>query len=193
MTVTFGGGEDTHSSRAASSLFPHPPLVPPTRYREALGDLTSALKVAPTYLAARTQRAKLLLMLGRCAEAHGEYEVVLEGEVVAAKAKASKAKPDAPPPKDTAIVDAQRGVTRAMECAQAHEGARKLADRRDWRGAHELFSKAMEYTEVAPELLLERARASLELGENYDAIADTGRTLKMSPENIAAFEARGDI
>ena len=47
------------------------------KYREAIGDLNKALAIKPTYTVCLQQRAKVLLMVGRCSEAMADYDTLL--------------------------------------------------------------------------------------------------------------------
>lgn len=64
-------------------------------------------------------------------------------------------------------------------------------DRKDWHRARDHFSNAIQYAELAPQLLLRRAWCSYYMGDMYEAIADAGKALRLETENIPALELRG--
>lgn len=51
-------------------------LLRKLRMKEALSDLSSALKIKPTYEAALVQRAKLYLKTGKCSEAAADFQTL---------------------------------------------------------------------------------------------------------------------
>lgn len=47
------------------------------------------------------------------------------------------------------------------------------------------------HAEFAVDVLLRRAICAFKLGDYYEAIADSGKAIKLAPDNIDALELRG--
>ena len=150
------------------------------QYREALADLDAALRVQPSYAVARAQRAKLLLMLGRCELAANDYEAAALDEIETAKKKGAAAE---------ASAATQAAHQKAIACSKHVVTAHAAAKKKDWRSAHEEYTSAIDLTEarqgpgagtrtsspddalvpahrraqVAAALLIERARCAVEV------------------------------
>lgn len=80
----------------------------------------------------------------------------------------------------------------ATSCTQAIRSAEAALGRQQWAVAKEHLSHAIQYAENAPQLLLRRAECSHRMGEMYEAIADTGKLLKLEADSIPALELRGN-
>ena len=146
------------------------------RIADAIGDLGAALKLAPEYEAALTSRAKALASVGRCAEAGEDWKVA---RLVAKK--------------DAAKRDADAGAAAAAACAKELADAAKARKKGDRRLELEHLNVVLEnYADAQPAaLLLDRARAHAANGDWYEAIAESGRALKASPDDLEALELRG--
>jgi tetratricopeptide (TPR) repeat protein len=147
------------------------------KYREALQDLSTSLQLDPLNAAKMQQRAKLFKMMGRCADAVGEYEK-LEGML----------ETGAWGPTEGEVVE---GAREARQCQHSLAEAERLMEVGDWRAARQHLDVAVTLTEVAPELLLRRARCNFEENDFYSAAADTGRAIKLDGSSIPALELRG--
>ena len=109
------------------------------QYREALSDLDAALRVQPSYAVARAQRAKLLLMLGRCDLAANDYEAVALDEIETAKKKGAAAESSAA---------TQAAHQKSIKCSTHVVTALAAAKKKDWRTAHEEYTSAIDLTEA---------------------------------------------
>ena len=79
----------------------------------------------------------------------------------------------------------------ANRCIHFLNEAEKAYNTQQWKHAYELYTSTIRYAELAPSLLLKRAVTSFSTGDYYEAIADTGKVLKLEPDNILALEMRG--
>ena len=79
----------------------------------------------------------------------------------------------------------------ALTCSHSITESRKAFDHQNWPLAKDYLDQALRYAEAAPTLLLERSWCWFHLGEQFDTIADTGKVLKLEPDNIEALELRG--
>lgn len=140
------------------------------RYKDALSDLTAALKVKPTYEAALVQRAKLQVKLGLCAESAVDWNKLREVN---------------PAHKDLASSEDANTCMHAFTTAQQH------IDRGQYGPARDNLNTVVRYTEAAAAVYIRRAWCSLHLGDYYEAIADTGKALKIEGDNLEALELRG--
>jgi len=68
----------------------------------------------------------------------------------------------------------------AWSCGQSIEAAEAALEKQQWEEARHHLEAAIAHTDVAPDLLLKKARCSFELGDYYGAAADTGRVIKVS-------------
>mmetsp|Transcript_19713 Transcript_19713/g.19816 ORF Transcript_19713/g.19816 Transcript_19713/m.19816 type:complete len:505 (-) Transcript_19713:32-1546(-) len=140
------------------------------KYKEALSDLNSALSIQPIYESALAQRGKLQLRMGRCQEAEKDL-LLLQSKY----------------PKSREI----EFLKSAQICVGALRQAETSFTRRDWSKAREHYSNAIRHAETAPTLLLQRAWTSYHMHDVYEAIADTGKLLRLESDNIQALELRG--
>jgi tetratricopeptide (TPR) repeat protein len=139
----------------------------------AVSDLTAAIELDGSYAMAYSQRGSLHLTLGRCDDAVRDLERVLA--------------------LDAGKRDAQARLPHARACAAAVSRGRHLMHHGQWEGARQAFDEAMaaDRATASPVLLLERARASLGLGQVEEALADGAKVLKLEPNNLAAYSLRG--
>ena len=131
----------------------------------AVEDLDSALRIKPGYGAALLMRARALLGIGRCAEAKRDY--------------------DAAKDKD--------GSGAAAGCVAALQAADKARAKGDRRLELEHLAEVLEkYASDQPShLLLLRARAHYDRKDWYECIAESGKALKQTPDDLEALELRG--
>lgn len=153
----------------------HKAYVSTARLPHAVGDLSHALALEPGMLVARLQRANLLLMTGKCADAAADYERVLAAD-------ASKR-------------DAASRLPHAQECARALERAEYARQAGAWHVVRQALGEAVADGRAthAPALLLQRAEAALASGAEgaEAALADLARVLKMDASNLRAYALRG--
>lgn len=142
---------------------------------DALNDITKAVELDGTKADWRIQKAKLLVNLGRCDEAHEEY---MEARKHATDAKRAKE-----------IVD---GANDAGECSHLTRSAMEAYQSEDWQSAVMHFNKVLSYTLDTPDLLFMKAQAEYHTGDHYGAISDTGKILKNYPKHIEAYQLRGE-
>lgn len=164
------------------------------KYREALSDLSHSITLDPENGQKLAQRAKcvfvclvlracvltrvcnvatdrplssnhptprLFKMMGRCGDAVADFD----------KAATLGGGDDA-----SAL---QEGLSDASRCQASMAEADRLMAAGQWAPAREHLDVAVALTEVAPDLLLRRARCQYELGDFYSAAADTGRAIKV--------------
>lgn len=62
---------------------------------------------------------------------------------------------------------------------------------KDWIAARDHATEALKLAEASLDLLMIRAQAHHRLGDQFEAIADTGRVIKMQQDSIHALELRG--
>ncbi len=139
------------------------------KYKEALSDLTSTLNIKPGDENALVQRSKLYLRLGNCEEAVKDFD------------KLGQVKPD-----HKALSQRKSGE----ECMMAMRKGYNLFKRGDYMNARNAFSAAVAVADKSVDLLFKKAECSYWLGDQYEAIADSGKVLKQSPDNMLALELR---
>jgi len=83
------------------------------------------------------------------------------------------------------------GIHDASQCARATRDGDLSMQRNDWHNCKEQLSAAIRVAENAPSLLYKRAQCHFYMGDLYEAIADTGKVLKMEANNIPSLELRG--
>ena len=143
---------------------------------EALVDISKAVELDPNKFDYRVQKATLLVQLGRCDEALGEY--------VQAQRLAK-------------VDDAMRkvaldGVHTSTECAQYTKEALGAYQNENWAEAVRLFDGVLGHTLDAPDLLYMKARAEYNAKDYYGVVSDTGKILKNYPQHIEAYQLRGE-
>lgn len=143
---------------------------------EALVDISKAVELDPNKFDYRVQKATLLVQLGRCDEALGEY--------VQAQRLAG-------------VDDAMRkvaldGVQTSTECARYTKGALGAYQNENWAEAVRLFDGVLGHTLDAPDLLYMKARAEYNAKDYYGVVSDTGKILKNYPRHIEAYQLRGE-
>lgn len=140
------------------------------KFREALQDLTHCLELKPTHKQSLAQRGKLLLRLGRCAEAEIDLK---ELEKIDPKSK------------DVAL------IADAGKCAVQLKLGDNAYQRRQWDVAKNHYTEVIRYSEMSSHAFLRRSWCSFNIGDMYESIADAGKVLKFDPNNLEALELRG--
>lgn len=79
----------------------------------------------------------------------------------------------------------------AINCSRHTKEGIASYSLKQYAAAREHLSNAIKYAEYSPSLLLKRAYCNHRLDDFYDAIADTGKVLKVEMDNIEALELRG--
>jgi DnaJ homolog subfamily C member 3 len=141
------------------------------KLKEALADLNSALAINPLYEAVLVQRAKLQLRMGRCEEAAADFQ---------------KLRSINPASKDLSLEGD------ALNCVRALREANNHYVNRHWHAAAQHLSEAIRYTDQSAAVFMRRAWCHYHAGEHYEAIADTGKVLRLEPDSIEALELRGN-
>jgi tetratricopeptide (TPR) repeat protein len=141
------------------------------KLREALADLNSALSIKPDFEVVLNQRAKLGMRLGQCTQAEIDFTNLR---------KMNAANKDLPM------------LTQASDCKNALMQAEHMFDRGQWPQAREYLNVAIKYADASSMMMYKRAYCSFHLGDHFEAIADTGKILKMEPDNLPALELRGN-
>lgn len=140
------------------------------KLKEALSDLNKALEINPKHENALVQRGKLQIRIGRCAEAVTDYDNL---------------KILNPQNKDLSLRDD------AYNCQQAMVQLNSAFERHDWARTKDYASQVLRYAEASTAMHLKRAWSNYFMGEHYECISDTGKLLKLQPDNIEALELRG--
>ncbi len=139
------------------------------KYKEALADLTSALNLKPDDENALAQRSKLNLRLGHCAEALTDFDK-LRG--VNGNNKAIDLRKD------------------GEDCVKNMNRAHLAFKRGDYGNARSAFTAAVAVADKSIDLMFKRAECNYWLGDQYEAIADSGKVLKSAPDHMLALELR---
>jgi len=139
------------------------------RQKDALIDLSKAIKYDPHRHEYRKQRAKILVSIGKCSDAIFDYEHISES--------GSEPIPEA---------------RIAEECKNQIIAAENFYERGEWQNALDFLNLAISHTDQAPELYMQRAKIALELMDYYSTVSDAGRVIKMESNNIEAYQLRGD-
>jgi DnaJ homolog subfamily C member 3 len=168
------------------------------KLKEALADLTATLQLNPKHEQALVQRAKLNLRLGKCGEAESDllnlksyvfFVVLLLFEVltlvfffftVAVILFSLN-------PKHKELSQLPNTAT----CKNALVSAEKAIQMGRWQAAKDNFNDALRVADAAASLYLQRAYAHFHTGDQFEAIADTGKALKLESDNLEALELRG--
>ena len=149
------------------------------KYKEALQDLSISLNLDPNNGPKMQQRAKLFKMFGRCGDAVEEYEKLQQQQQQQQQGEQQVEQ------------EVEEGLGEARQCKHHVEEAERLMQEGEWGVARQHLDVAVPLTEVAPELLLRRAKCHFEQGDFYGAAADTGRAIKLDGSSIPALELRG--
>lgn len=116
------------------------------------------------------QRGKLSVMLGHCDKALVDFSALPEGH------------------------GAPEKMTRAQKCLDGLAEATEAESEQDYSAAYNALSGVVEYyaTSSAP-LWLELAQLSYASGQIFDAIADSGRAIKLDSTFLGALQFRGQL
>ena len=79
----------------------------------------------------------------------------------------------------------------AARCSSSTNTADKYYEGQHYSSAVQYYSDAIKYADHSSYLLMRRAWCYHRLDQQYEAIADTGKLLKLDPDNIEALELRG--
>lgn len=140
------------------------------KLKEALSDLNKALEINPKHENALFQRSKLHIKMGKCTDAVHDFD---------------KLKTINPTHKDLNMRD------NAFECHQAIQQLNQAYSSQNWARSKDLVSVILRHADSSPTMFLKRAWCNYFLGEHYECIADTGKLLKIEPDNLEALELRG--
>jgi DnaJ family protein C protein 3 len=78
-----------------------------------------------------------------------------------------------------------------MQCSAAIIDSEKAIVAKNYHKARDALTSALRFAEYAAPLFLSRGWQNYKLGDSFEVIADTGKTLKFEPENLEALELRG--
>jgi len=84
------------------------------------------------------------------------------------------------------------GLPEASICSRSIKDGDAAYNTKNYAGAKEHYAQAIRVAESAPNLLYKRAHCQYFAGDMYEAIADTGKLLKIEGNNIEALELRGN-
>ena len=146
-----------------------------TSLSDALVDISRAVDLDPSRYDYRVQKAALLVHLGRCDEAYGEY---VHAQLLAGDDDAKR---------NAAI----EGARDSGECARELSAASEAHRDGRWEDAVRHFDAVLGRTLDAPDLLFLKANAEFRSGDYYGTVSDTGRILKNYPKHIEAYQLRG--
>ncbi len=79
----------------------------------------------------------------------------------------------------------------AVNCKRAVVDGLRAYDRGEWSVSKEHLNQALHIAESASVLLIRRAWCSYRLNDQFEAIADLGKVLKLEADNLEALELRG--
>ena len=145
-------------------------LLRQNKLREALADLTAAVRLKPDYESALVQKIKLSIKLGKCADSVVDIQSLRK---------------ISPTHKELTL------QTDAHACVNAMDEADRRMDSHRYAEAREFYNQALRYTESAAHVFIARAWCNLRLGDWYETVADTGKALKIEGDNLEALELRG--
>lgn len=83
------------------------------------------------------------------------------------------------------------GHPQAIQCKFAVSNAEKSFLQGKWQHARDAFNDALKFAEGSATLYLKRAWCHFHVGDYFEAIADTGKVLKIEADNIESLELRG--
>lgn len=142
------------------------------KYDAALRDLAKVLELKADYVQAMDKRAKIFSSQGKFKEAQQDYENLIR------------------------IKGTSDALSKNIQNLHVADSMRRqgsvLMEQRNWGGARDHLTKALETATDSVELLLMRAECHRELGDRENVLADAGKALKVNDKNIAALAMRGD-
>jgi DnaJ family protein C protein 3 len=140
------------------------------KYKEAYSDLTIALTISPKSKSALGARFKLGLQLGRCQEAVIDLQTL------------KSINPEAKEIQDEG---------KANECHSHLVMADRYEGQSHLEAARDSLSRTLVFAENSHDLHLRRAKIEIELGNYFEAVADSGRCIKLESNSMDALEIRG--
>mmetsp|Transcript_16303 Transcript_16303/g.26919 ORF Transcript_16303/g.26919 Transcript_16303/m.26919 type:complete len:483 (+) Transcript_16303:153-1601(+) len=143
-----------------------------SKYKLAMSDLNQALSIDPAFVQGYVHRAKINLMMGNFESAASDYTRVMELD-----------------PKHS-IAHSQTAVIKATK--DLVEMAKHLIDKGHFEEARERLEEALGTSPDSSELRILRAQCNEALQDWQEVIRDTGRAIKVHPDNIKAFLLRGN-
>lgn len=161
---------------------------------EALADLDRALALDPAAAWLKHHRGVVLYLLGRHAEAWGEFADAVGPASAADRSTWLAAAAIGAGWADEALDAARRAVLAAPGAAECHYWlgrALRLAD--DHALAVDAFSRALELSAGAPVYLSHRARSLQECGRTDEALRDATAAAAAAPEDAGVLELRADL
>mmetsp|Transcript_7984 Transcript_7984/g.24003 ORF Transcript_7984/g.24003 Transcript_7984/m.24003 type:complete len:516 (-) Transcript_7984:1168-2715(-) len=141
------------------------------KYAAAVRDLSKTIEINPSYVQAFERRARIFLLEGKFEQATEDLRSVL------------KVKPG--------DRDIQDKISKAVQAQQAWTVAQQLMTHQHWQAARDHLNMALDVAADSSEILLARAQVHKSLGEMENVLFDTGKALKVQPNNIAALVIRG--
>jgi DnaJ homolog subfamily C member 3 len=140
------------------------------QYVEALDDITKAVELDGGASAEYRQgKARLLVQMGQCDRAVVEYEE-MEGKT-----------------SETITAD----YSKALMCQETIEAAHLAYFQKDYEQAAAHYQAALQFVEVASDLIWPKAQALFEMDDFYGVISDTAKLLKLHPRHLEAYHLRG--
>jgi len=80
----------------------------------------------------------------------------------------------------------------AKQCAHEIHQATSAFENNDHERVIFYINAALQHTDQASDLLFMRAKSSLEVGDFYTTVSDTGKILKLHSSHLDAYQLRGD-
>ncbi|EKX44009.1 hypothetical protein GUITHDRAFT_72696 [Guillardia theta CCMP2712] len=140
------------------------------KFEAALRDLAKVLEIKPDYFQALDKRAKIHTSQGRFQEAREDVQALLKS-------------------KDSASL--RETLSNLHLAEQAYDAAKTLLEQKNYQAARDHLNKAIDVASDCVQLLLMRAECHLKLGDRENALADTGKALKVDSKHMAALAMRG--
>jgi DnaJ homolog subfamily C member 3 len=128
----------------------------------------------------RVSKAKLLVQLGQCDRALQEYEFIL-----------SKSKGSSNRAADSIADVDDDDLRKARECAHVIHEANRAFLNEQYETAASLYDRALQYVEVASDLIWPRAQSLYHSGDFYGCISESAKLLKQHPNHVEALRLRG--
>lgn len=142
------------------------------RYKDAIDDLSAALKIKPKYKMALAQRAKLYRLVGQCHDSVVDYETLQA--------------------MDPAHADLAEGLPLSSQCQGQLAGAQAALAGGDYNAARNFYSVILDnMMDVSVPLYMKKAECSWNLGDYEMVLSETQKILKEEPDYIPALEMRG--
>jgi DnaJ homolog subfamily C member 3 len=149
------------------------------QYVEALDDITKAVELDNNNAnnspdSYRPHKARLLVQMGQCDRAVVEYEA-MEGGGSSGKAREN----------------ISSDFSKALICQETIEAAQLAYFQQDYEQAAAHYQAALQFVEVASDLIWPKAQALFEIEDFYGVISDTAKLLKLHPRHLEAYRLRG--